>query len=64
MNTLSRFFDSLTTVFFILWMFLNMFEKFSLSVVCIAGVVFFGGCLLLIRAFVFFSITLHRLKQQ
>lgn len=63
MNTLSRFFDSMTTMFFILWMFLNMFEKFSLSVVCIAGVVFFGSCLLLVRAFLYFRITRHRLKQ-
>jgi len=63
MNTLSRFFDSMTTVFFILWMFLNMFEKFSLAVVCMVGVLFCGLCLLLVRGFISYRITLSQLKQ-
>lgn len=63
MNTLSRFFDSMTTMFFILWMFLNLFEKSALSVVCMAAVLFFGFCLLIVRAFISYRIARYQLKQ-
>ena len=63
MNAISRFFDLMTTVFFILWMLLRLFESYDLSVFCLAAVLFFAVCMAGFRLFIFYKITLHRLKQ-
>ncbi len=63
MNAISRFFDLLTTVFFILWMLLRLYESYDLSVYCLAVVLFFGVCMVGVRLFIFYKITLNRLKQ-
>lgn len=63
MNTINRFFDLMTTVFFILWMLLRLFESYDLSVYCLAAVLFFAVCMIGVRLFFFYKITLRRLKQ-
>ena len=63
MNAISRFFDLMTTVFFILWMLLRLFERYDLSDFCLAAVLFFAVCMFGFRLFIFYKITLRRLKQ-
>jgi hypothetical protein len=63
MNAISRFFDLMTTVFFIFWMLLRLFEKYDLSVYCLAAVLFFAACMVGVRLFFLYKITLRRFKQ-
>ncbi len=63
MNPISRFFDLMTTVFFILWMIARLFGNNDLSVYCLAAVLFFAVCIIGVRLYIAYKITLNRLKQ-
>ena len=63
MNAISQFFNLMTTVFFVLWMLLRLYESYDLSVYCFAIFLFFAVCMAGVRLFIFYKITLHRLKQ-
>ena len=62
MNFISRFFDLMTTVFFILWMLLHLFESYDLSAWCLAVVLFFAVCTVGVRLLIFYKITLRRME--
>lgn len=62
MNAISRFFDLMTTIFFILWIFLHFLERYDLSAFCLAAVLFCAACMLGFRLFIFYKITRHHLK--
>jgi hypothetical protein len=64
MNTVNRLFDSITTALFILWIFFNLFESYSLSAYCIAAMLACFACMLGIRFLVHCKIMLRRLKEQ
>ena len=64
MNFISRFFDLITTVFFILWMLLHLFESYELAAWCLATVLFFAACMAGVRLFVFYKITRRRIQDQ
>lgn len=63
MLLISRFFDLLTTVFFVFWMLLYMAENHNLASICLATALISTCCMLAFRLFVFYKITPHRLKQ-
>lgn len=63
MQLINRFFDLMTTVFFILWMLLHLLESYDLSALCLGAVLFFAVCMIVFRFFFFYKITLRRLKQ-
>lgn len=63
MITLSRFFDSVTTMFFILWMLLSLFEKSGLALISITVVVLCIFCQLVLQAMIFYRVTSHQMKQ-
>lgn len=62
MNFISRFFDLMTTLFFILWMLLHLFESYELSQYCLIAVIFFAVCMVAVRLFIFYKITQRRLE--
>jgi hypothetical protein len=62
MNLINRIFDLMTTVFFILWMLLHMFKSYDLSTLCLAAVLFCIICMMGFRLFIFYKITLRKLK--
>lgn len=62
MNSVNRLFDSITTVLFILWILFNLFEKYSLSIYCIAAMLFFFAGMMGIRLLMRFIILLRRQK--
>jgi len=62
MSLFIRFFDLMTTFFFMLWMILHLFENYDLSAVCLAAVLFFGVCMISLRLFLYYKITIRRLK--
>ena len=62
MNFINRFFDLMTTVFFILWMLLHMFGNYDLSTWCLAVVLFFAVCTVGVRLLIFYKITLRRME--
>lgn len=64
MSFFIRLFDLTTTFFFVLWMLLHLFEFYDLSVICLAAVIFFAACMFGLRLFVFYKITLRRVKDQ
>jgi hypothetical protein len=63
MYFISRFFDLMTTVFFVLWMLLYLLESYDLSALCLTAVLFCTVCMLGFRLFMFYKITQRRLKQ-
>lgn len=62
MNLFIRFFDLMTTLFFILWAVSYLIEMYDLSVICLAAVAFFCICMIALRLFVYYKITLRRLE--
>ncbi len=63
MKAISRFFNLMITIFFILWMVLHLFEMDELSTFCLVAVLILAACMLIVRLFIFFKIYQHRLKQ-
>jgi hypothetical protein len=63
MYLISRFFDLMTTVFFVFWMLLYLAESHDLAAICLSAVLICVVCMVGFRLFIFYKITRHRLKQ-